>query len=147
MSKVRHLKAAMAHAEVEAAMATCRKLQVGTAIYSKDWQLLATGRNGTPRGERHCLQGGCVEVAGHCLAIHSEENALLQGARTGVRLQGGRMFTTHSPCHRCAGLIINVGLHSVVYRDVYPDEASASRTSARLLAAGIGFHKLEELCA
>lgn len=146
MINVRHFENAMGHAELEAKMATCGKLQVGVAIYSLDWQLLSTGRNGNPRGELHCLDDDCYQIGGHCQAIHAEENSLLQGARTGVRLQGGRMFTTHVPCYRCAGLIINVGLHSVIYRDVYPDERTETQTVDRLAAAGIWVARLELPC-
>lgn len=137
------LRNAMGHASLVAGLATCPRLRVGAAIFSPDWQLLATGRNGMPRGEAHCEDVGCQLDGGHCLSIHAEENALLQGARTGVRLQGGTMFTTHCPCHRCAGLIINVGLAAVYYVDVYPSIHYALASMARLEAANIRVIRLE----
>lgn len=69
---------------------------------------------------------GVVENAGlhqpeYCLALHAEENAVIQGSRiggTGVR--GGTIYVTAQPCTLCAKMLKQAGIRRVVYTDPYP---------------------------
>lgn len=61
-------------------------------------------------------------------ALHAEENAFLQSAKTGgISLQDGTLYTTASPCQLCAKKAMQLGINRVVYIDAYPD-ISTSQT-------------------
>lgn len=107
------------------------------AIIVKDKQIISTGYNGSPKGVRHCNEGGCVRCrdrhlgkiksgdyyAAVCICSHAEENAIVQAACNGISTKGATLYTTFTPCHMCARMIINAGIKEVVARVVYPDEA------------------------
>jgi dCMP deaminase len=59
-----------------------------------------------------------------CYAVHAEQNAVIQAARIGVSLDGATLYCTHQPCSICAKIIINSGVHRVVYQEGYPDDFS-----------------------
>jgi len=67
-----------------------------------------------------------VEKAGlhqpeYCLALHAEENAIIQGARIGgPGVIGGTIHTTAQPCTLCAKKIKQAGIVKVIYTDPYP---------------------------
>lgn len=80
-------------ADLAARRANCMKRRVG-CILVRDFQILATGYNGTPRGLRNCHEGGCErcnqglgrgEALHLCLCLHAEENALLEAGRERIR--------------------------------------------------------------
>jgi len=57
----------------------------------------------------------------YCIALHGEENAILQSAKIGgFGLQGGTMYVTCQPCPLCAKKIQQVGLGRVIYTEAYP---------------------------
>jgi dCMP deaminase len=59
---------------------------------------------------------------GHCVAtVHAEANAVLQAARTGVRIEGSALYTTASPCWPCFKLVANAGILRIVYGEFYRD--------------------------
>ncbi len=104
-----------------ATRATCPRAHVG-AVVVMDRRILTTGYNGAPPGTSHCSDAGCLMVDNHCLrATHAEANAIVQGARHGVSLTGGTLYTTHRPCAGCAKLIISAGIARVVYEHAYLD--------------------------
>jgi len=109
--------------------ATCLRRAVG-AVVVLDKQILSTGYNGAPSGLRHCSEVGCLrdelsvpsgERHELCRGLHAEMNALLQGARHGVRMDGATLYSTHVPCSLCAKMIINTGIRRVVAATEYPD--------------------------
>jgi len=111
-------------ARTVATRATCPRAQVG-AVVVLDRRILTTGYNGAPSGVAHCSDAGCLMVDGHCLrATHAEANALIQGARHGVALHGGTLYTTHRPCAGCAKLVISTGIVRVVYEESYLDPSA-----------------------
>jgi dCMP deaminase len=64
--------------------------------------ILATGYNGSLRALPHCDEVGHLMDGGHCVrTVHAEANAIVQAARTGVRLEGGEIYVTASPCFGC----------------------------------------------
>src|SRR5213075_3195534 len=102
--------------------ATCPRKHVG-AVVVRDRRILSTGYNGSLRGLPHCDEVGCLMEDGHCIAtVHAEANAILQAAMNGVRIEGGEIYTTASPCWPCFKLIANAGLRRIVYGEFYRDE-------------------------
>jgi dCMP deaminase len=101
---------------------SCIKRKVGAIIVVED-SVVATGYNGTPRGTVNCNEGGCprCKIAGaaedyaKCFCAHAEENALIQAARTGMKVCGGVMFSLLSPCLPCSRMILNSGIAKLVY--------------------------------
>lgn len=57
----------------------------------------------------------------HTRALHAEENAFLQLAKYGsVGIEGGKLFTTASPCELCAKKAYQLGIKEIYYIDIYP---------------------------
>jgi len=132
--------------QVVSTRSNCSRRQVG-AIIACDKRIVSTGYNGTPRGVTNCFDGGCPRCAAAkdddsgknleaCLCSHAEENALVQAAYHGVAVKGGALYCTLTPCLACAKMIINAGLRTVVYADVY---AFSDQTTQLLTEAGISF--------
>jgi len=100
-------------AQLAAQRSTCRRGHVG-AVAVRDQRIVATGYNGSPPGADHCLESGCDlslgEDAGCQRAIHAEANLVAWAARSGVSLEGTAVYCTHSPCWRCAVLLIQSGI-------------------------------------
>lgn len=54
-------------------------------------------------------------------ALHAEENAFLQIAKYGgAKIQGGKLFTTASPCELCSKKAYQLGIKEIYYIDPYP---------------------------
>jgi len=69
------------------------------------------------RGDLHQLE--------YCLALHAEENAIIQSAKIGgMGLKGGTIYVTSQPCPLCAKKIQQIGLSKVVYTEAYPASLS-----------------------
>jgi dCMP deaminase len=112
----------MAIARVVATRSTCDRKHVG-AVVARDRMILATGYNGSIRGLSHCDDEGHMIEDGHCVrTIHAEANAIVQAARNGVRLEGGVIYVTASPCFGCFKMIANAGLSRIIYGEFYRDE-------------------------
>jgi dCMP deaminase len=112
----------MAIARVVATRSTCDRKHVG-AVIVRDRIILATGYNGSIRGLPHCDDVGHLMEDGHCVrTVHAEANATVQAARTGVRIEGGNIYVTASPCFGCFKLIANAGLTRIVFGEFYRDE-------------------------
>ena len=104
-----------------ATRATCDRKHVG-AVIVRDRTILSTGYNGSIRGMPHCDEVGHMMENGHCVAtVHAEANAILQAAKNGVRIDGGELYTTASPCWSCFKLIANSGCVRIVYGEFYRD--------------------------
>ncbi|MDP3058469.1 MAG: cytidine/deoxycytidylate deaminase family protein [bacterium] len=111
---------------------TCLRRQIG-AIIILDKRILTTGYNGAPARLAHCLDTGCLREQQNipsgerhelCRGLHSEQNAIIQAALSGVSIKGGTLYTTHFPCVLCAKMILNAGIVKVVYSSPYPDSLS-----------------------
>ena len=108
---------------------TCLRRACG-AVIVKDRQILATGYNGGPRGLRHCAEVGCLrETRGiasgshHelCRGIHAEQNAIIQAALHGIKIEGATLYSTTQPCVQCTKMLMNAGIVDIVYAEAYPD--------------------------
>lgn len=120
--------------------ATCDRKHVG-AVIVRDRTILSTGYNGSIRGQPHCDDAGHMMEEGHCVAtIHAEQNAILQAAKNGVRIEGADMYTTASPCWICFKMIANAGMQRIVYAEFYRDEKIFSIAPA----CGIELYHLSE---
>lgn len=62
----------------------------------------------------------------HCVrTLHAEENAILQCAKDGVRIEGATIYCKMVPCYNCAMRIVRVGVKRVVAMKRYhADELS-----------------------
>jgi len=104
------------------------------AVIVKDKRVMTTGYNGAPAGLTTCKEKGeCLRRklgvqsgtrAEVCFAIHAEQNAIIQAAKLGISIDGGTLYCTHQPCSVCTRMIINAGIHRVVYENGYPDDFS-----------------------
>lgn len=120
-------------AELVSRRSTCDRLSVGSVLVQDD-SPIAVGYNGAPRGMPHCeennhghgwvLPGEDGELGprkvDHCRnAVHSELNAVLNAASTGSKTEGAVLFSTHSPCPGCYGLLVNAKIAKIYYRHQY----------------------------
>ncbi|MCQ3828759.1 deoxycytidylate deaminase [Microbulbifer elongatus] len=90
----------------------------------------------------------------HTRSLHAEENAFLQLAKYGSSgIEGGKLFTTASPCELCAKKAYQLGVKDIVYIDPYPGIAmdhiiSIGENPPNLVqfrgAVGKGYHSLYE---
>ena len=126
----------MGIAHQAATRATCPRKHVG-AVIVRDRTVLSTGYNGSIRGLPHCEDVGCVVEDGHCITtVHAEANAILQAAMNGVRIEGGEIYTTASPCWPCFKLIANAGLTAIYFGEFYREKRIhdyAEKTGIRLV--------------
>lgn len=137
----------MEMAELTAKRSTCMRRSVG-AVIVKDNRAVATGYNGAPKGIVHCEnRGGCIRQQMNvpsgqrhelCMALHAEQNAIIQAAAMGNSIEGGTIYITHQPCAICAKMIINSGIKRIVIKEGYPDELAASI----LAEAGLEIEKI-----
>ena len=104
-----------------ATRATCLRRHVG-AVIVRDKRILSTGYNGSPPGQKHCTEVGCLLDDGRCIrTLHAEQNALMQAALHGVSTQGATLYATCRPCHVCARMIVAAGIVRVVFAGDMPE--------------------------
>lgn len=119
-------------AEATLERSTCLRRHYGAVIVKND-QIVSTGYNGSPRGEDNCCDIGYCEREAQgvakgeryelCVAIHAEDNAIMNGGRE--RVKGGTMYIVGKecsdgsyanpcPCMMCRRKIVNAGISRVV---------------------------------
>lgn len=109
-----------------ATRATCLRRRVG-AVLVRDRRVIATGYNGSVRGDVHCDDVGCLMDNGHCIrCIHAEINALLQCASSTQHSVGATLYSTDFPCVHCAKALVQAEVAKVIYLAEYPDQNSAA---------------------
>lgn len=110
---------------------TCLRRQYG-AVIVKDDMIIATGYNGSARGEPNCCDIGTCWREEHniphgeqyekCVAVHAEDNAISQAGRQAI---GATLYLAGwengqpvkaAPCMMCARKIKNAGIVEVVSR-------------------------------
>lgn len=108
---------------------TCLRRQYGAVIVKGD-NIIATGYNGSARGEPNCCDvGECWRQANNiphgeqyekCVAVHAEDNAISQAGREAIGatlylagLEDGRPIKAE-PCMMCARKIKNARIKEVV---------------------------------
>ncbi len=114
---------------VTAERSTCKRHHVGAQIVQGKY-IVSGGYNGAPAGMKDCLELGCLRDAQNipsgtrtevCRAVHAEENAIIQAAVHGISIRGATIYCTHSPCRRCAKMLINAGITRFVTCNEYAD--------------------------
>lgn len=54
----------------------------------------------------------------------AESNAILSAYRYHANLTNSTLYTTGYPCHKCAALIVQSGIKTVIYNKDYPTETA-----------------------
>lgn len=108
---------------------TCLRRQYG-AVIVKDDMIIATGYNGSARGEANCCDmGECWREINHiphgeryeaCVAVHAEDNAISQAGRKTIGatlylagFENGKPIDA-KPCLMCERKIKNAGIKEVI---------------------------------
>lgn len=115
---------------------TCLRRMFG-AVIVRDDQIISTGYVGAPRGAPNCTDlGRCLRQehkipAGEryelCRSVHAEMNSIINAARAGVSLIGGKLYlygenvsdgsiAEAKPCKMCRRMIINAGITEVIVK-------------------------------
>lgn len=118
----------MAMAMMAASRATCSRRAVGCVMTNSLNHIVATGYNGVPRGMVHCGIEICPGIGAAsgtqldgCMAIHAEQNALLQCPDTRDIVA---CYVTTQPCLTCTKLLLNTSCKEIIYLQPYPHEAA-----------------------
>lgn len=119
-------------AEAVLKRSTCLRRHYGAVLVKND-EIISTGYNGSPRGEKNCCdinycerdkqnvpKGERYEL---CVAIHAEDNAITSAGRdkaNGATLyivgkeHGSNEYANPCPCMMCRRKIVNAGISRVV---------------------------------
>lgn len=105
-----------------AGRSTCPRRAVGAVIVDKAGHVLSTGYNGVPSGVPHCVDVPCPGASDpkgdtrRCLAIHAEQNALLQCSRLDL---AHTLYVSVICCFTCAKLVCNTPIKRIVAAEDY----------------------------
>lgn len=108
---------------------SCLKRQYGAVIVANQ-EIIATGYNGSPRGETNCCDVGVCDRMNEahnsgkydlCKSVHAEQNAIISASRKDMI--GGTLYlygeengkpVEAKPCPICERMIKNAGITRVV---------------------------------
>lgn len=114
----------MQMAELVATRSNCLTRAVGSVLVDKKYRVLSTGYNGVPRNFDHCTNETCPRLnqesgqnLGACLAIHSEQNALMFCSDIDKIF---KIYVTVSPCLNCMVMLLNTSCQEIIYKELYP---------------------------
>jgi dCMP deaminase len=130
--------------DLVAERSTCARRKVGAIITDEDSHILSTGYNGVPKGFEHCIDVPCPGASdepgnnAHCMAVHAEQNALLQ---CNYLSRAHTMFVSCVPCFICAKMIANTNIKIIVAKEKYAD----TRGFDVLISAGIAIRIGEQV--
>lgn len=119
-------------AEAVSLRSTCLKKHYG-AVIVKNGEIISTGYNNPPRGEKHCIEctkcGSGKDEATYlsCPSVHAEQNAIISASRNemlgadlylaGFEIDGENSIAIDAwPCEICLRLIKNAGINSIINR-------------------------------
>lgn len=86
--------------------------QVGAVIVDDQRRIISTGYNGFPRGVTDLAQRYEDRATKYEMIVHGEVNAILFATQS---LQNATLYTwPFMPCSRCAGIVIQSGIRTVV---------------------------------
>jgi dCMP deaminase len=94
--------------------------QVGCCIFSCDGEVVSTGYNGFPCGipDEKLPWGKISNVyteTKHAYVCHAEANSILNQHQAVGSLRGCTACVTLFPCENCAKIIIQAGIHKLIY--------------------------------
>ena len=123
--------------------------QVGAVIVNPQTKtIVATGYNGFPRG---CNDDefpwsndseNWLETK-YSYVVHAEANAIIHAQQN---CAGFHLYTNFFPCHECTKLIIQAGIRTVYYLNIFEQDRwqDSHKASERMYkAAGIDYKKIE----
>lgn len=94
-------------------LATCKRGSHACIIVNPSGLIVGTGYNGSPSGEPHCYDDGCIMEDGHCVrCIHAESNAVILAGENALF---GTAYVTARSCIRCANLLVQARISEIVY--------------------------------
>ncbi|MGX7051135.1 deaminase [Leuconostoc palmae] len=115
----------IAQAAILSTRSTCTRLHVGAIIVQNN-RIIASGYNGSVSGTPHCTEVGDLIVDGHCVrAVHAEQNALMQAAQMGIRVDGSEVYVTDVPCVHCTKLLLQAGIKKINFMRNYRNDPFA----------------------
>ena len=130
-------KILMETAKLFSKRSTC-KVKVG-AVLAREGRVIATGYNGSPPGQPHCVDAGCIlDITHRCTrTIHAEINVILMAARYGISTEEATLYCTTAPCPNCSKLLANSGIVAVVFDKTYRDQYTTGESIQILRNGGI----------
>jgi len=109
---------------------TCARRKVGCILVNEKKHVVATGYNGNPAGQKHCIDQPCkgaIAKSGSdlelCEAIHAEQNALLQCKNV---YEINKVYCTVSPCIHCIKLLLNTSAKYIIFSEEYTNQEGKS---------------------
>ncbi len=110
---------------------TCARREVGCVLVDENRRIKATGHNGVPAGQPHCINTPCEgtkfksgEGLDSCLSIHAEINALLNCPDPFSIYSA---YLTVSPCKECLKVLMNTSLVEIHFLEEYVHEGIMER--------------------
>lgn len=104
---------------------TCSRRKVAAIFCDKYGRHLSSGYNGPPRNFKHCTDVPCPGAGDqpgntdNCLAVHAEQNAILNCSNLN---EVHTLFVSCTPCFICAKMLANIpSLQRVVVTETYSD--------------------------
>ena len=109
---------------------TCARRKVGCILVNEKKHVVATGYNGNPAGQKHCIDQPCKGAMAKsgsdlelCEAIHAEQNALLQCKNV---YEINKVYCTVSPCIHCIKLLLNTSAKHIIFSEEYINQEGKS---------------------
>lgn len=97
----------------------CPKRQVGCVLTDWAYKIVGMGCNGVPSSLPDCSKAHCYVKHNKCMAIHAEQNALMQCSDIS---DIHKVFVTTSPCFPCAKMLMGTGIKELYYSELYDIE-------------------------
>jgi len=83
-------------------------------VLVKDRKIISMEYNGFPRLIEDDLNRLIDREVKYEMTVHAEQNAVITAALHGISTAGSTAYVTFSPCSRCAAVLINAGISTVV---------------------------------
>ena len=120
----------------------CGRAKVG-AVLTMDNRIIATGYNGTLENSPDCIPGNC-DITQPCKrAIHAEANIIAFCSKNGIATDGAVLYCTHSPCVKCAELIVQAGITKVIYITPFRDTTGISVLENKVTSCQVNLESLQ----
>lgn len=116
-SRITRQQLFMETAKLVSQRSSCLKMGVGCVVVV-DNRVIASGYNGVLPGIDP-LEG--MDEDGNTNTVHAEANLVSFCARKGIAIEDSTIYITLSPCRKCAELLIQAKIKSVVYMEEYRD--------------------------